>query len=509
MLPGMSSLSLIRSPRRALRKLAASANERTRSWLAAKSSRLFAGWQIAADDLNAELERQLAPLRGRSRELEQNNDLARRYLKMCETHIIGPNGMRLEVRGVNARGQLDARGNRRVEQAWQAWGRRGSAEITGRLSWSGVERLAVRTLARDGEVLLRFWDVDRNPEGFAVEVIDPARLDHTQNGTTRAGNAVRLGIELDGHQRPLAYYIRPPVGDNTRPEPVRVPAGDIVHVYLPERPGQLRGVPWMASAMVTMHQLEKYQEAALTAAREGAAKMGIWYSPDGAPDAIAPPSAESGYDQAPAGPEFMTESEAGVFAIAPEGYRFETYDPAYPHELYAQFMQTNHRTIAQGLGVSYHALTGDLTQVNFSSIRAGELEQREGWKVLQDDVAEALHAVVMRRWVRAAIQSGAHGLSFPDPVAAIERYSAHRWHGRRWTWVDPKNDAATSISLVAARLKSPQQVAAEMGLDIEEVIADLAAFEKRLADTGLSVSPETPPAAQTTGADDDDDTQDD
>jgi capsid protein len=37
------------------------------------------------------------------------------------------------------------------------------------------------------------------------------------------------------------------------------------------------------------------------------------------------------------------------------------------------------RKVATSLGISYSTLTSDLTQVNFSSIRAGTIEEREIW----------------------------------------------------------------------------------------------------------------------------------
>ncbi len=446
----------------------ASAGHDVRQWLAAKSSRLFADWTIPADDINKELEQALTPVRQRARELEQNNDLARRYLQLVEIHTIGPNGMRLQVRGRLTNGRPDTRGNQRIETAFSAWGRKGSCEITGRYSWRDVERLVVRTVARDGECLLRLHKVGRsiNTDAFAVEVINPQMLDHTHEGKRQNGNRIILGVEVDGNSRPVAYYLRK--GSDAQKHE-RVPAGQMLHIYRPDRPEQQRGMTWMASAMVTMHMLERYQESAIVAAREGANKMGFFTSQDGGMDGIAS-------EESPG--EFYSESEAGVLGVIPAGYTFQSYDPTYPHDLYETFMRANLRTIAQALNVSYHALTGDLTAVNFSSIRAGTLEDREHWMVVQDWLRTNLHEPVYLRWLESyAPLNDVNG----------ERYQAHAWQGRRWPWVDPLKDIQAAVAAIDAGLKSPQRVAAEMGVDVEEILDEIARFNEMAAEKGVRI----------------------
>ena len=74
-------------------------------------------------------------------------------------------------------GSLDAPGNKIVENAWKAWGQCGSCTVDGRLSWIDTQRLFVETLARDGEVNLRFINGFNNIERFAVEFVESDILD--------------------------------------------------------------------------------------------------------------------------------------------------------------------------------------------------------------------------------------------------------------------------------------------------------------------------------------------
>ena len=451
-----------------------------RAWKAAKNERLLADWLSTGEDLNRELRQQLPVLRTRARELEQNSNAARRFLALCETHIVGPQGFGLQVKGTLRNGKPDAKRNRQINDAWWDWMRPGVGEVTGRLSGPAWQRLFVRTGARDGEGLMRLHDTaptDENPYGFAVELLDPSRIPHEYNDTLATGNVVRLGIEVDRRLRPVAYHLKRdesvvyPTGQNYE----RVPAEDIIHFYLADRPEQLRGVTWMASAMLSMHMLDAYQEAAVTAARYGAAKMGFFTSPDGAPGAAA--TDHDGHD-------FITEVEPGTIETLPEGYGFVSHDPAYPHQNYDSFVKAINRDSATGLGVSYHGLTGDLSEANYGSMRGGALEEREGWMTRQDAIADTVLSRVYRRWLSAAAFHGALGLSIPQDEI-VGRFSHHYWQGRRWPWVDPKKDIETAILAVKAKLRSPQMVAAELGVDIEDVLDQIADFNDMLRAKGL------------------------
>ena len=55
----------------------------------------------------------------------------------------------------------------------------------------------------------------------------------------------------------------------------------MLHVFLPERAHQTRGVPMLATAIGALKMLHGYREAELVAARVAASKMGFITSPDG------------------------------------------------------------------------------------------------------------------------------------------------------------------------------------------------------------------------------------
>ncbi|MFP6708747.1 MAG: phage portal protein, partial [Alphaproteobacteria bacterium] len=63
--------------------------------------------------------------------------------------------------------------------------------------WTDAQRLFIETLARDGEVLVRFVNGYRNLERFAIEFVESDILDEELNAKAQNGNRIRMGVEVD------------------------------------------------------------------------------------------------------------------------------------------------------------------------------------------------------------------------------------------------------------------------------------------------------------------------
>ena len=231
------------------------ARPRRRNVIAAGAfSNLTNGFSTSGGSVDRDVYGSLRVVRQRARWLAYNNDYVRRWLAMCETHIVGPNGFSLQVRALFPDGVLDEVGNSAVETAFWKWARRGSCEVTGRMAFRDVLRTAIRSVARDGECLIRKVDgtVAGNPELFALQVVDIDRLDIEKSVELRTGNIVKMGVEINTLGRPVAYHLRRKhpgddvtmtMGDDAFE---RVPASSIYYLGVaaedrPNRPGACRG----------------------------------------------------------------------------------------------------------------------------------------------------------------------------------------------------------------------------------------------------------------------------
>jgi len=113
----------------------------------------------------------------------------------------------------------------------------------------------------------------------------------------------------------------------------------------------------------------------------------------------------------------IQEVEPGLITQLPHGWEFKEFDPTHPGRTSRAYQGTL-RGIASGLGVSYNSLASDLESVNYSSMRAGSIEERDAWKISRlhhSDLCQPIFA----EWLKLSI------LVQPYPCKCqIRQYSA-------------------------------------------------------------------------------------
>jgi len=453
-----------------------------RGFNAARVDRLTADWLIGANSINRELRSDLDRLRARGRDLVKNNEFGHKFKKMATVNIVGPQGFMLQSRVMNGPDSPDKLASDAIENGFFDWARLGIAEISGRMSFNDLCDAVVGSMPSDGEFLVRMvrGAAARNRYGFALQLIDVDRIDTSFNQNPGTGrNAVIMGVEVDTYRRPVAFHIfTSHPAENGQRSRERVPAEEIIHGFITEHAEQMRGIPWMSSAILSLHHLGRFEESALLAARKGADTLGFFVSPNGE----APTIGASDGDGDP-----ITVSVPGMYDTLPEGYDFKPYDSKYPDAILADFNKYFLRRISTGFNVSYNAMGNDLEGVSFSSIRSGTLEERDQWMTIQRWFIQCFLIPVFNAWLEMALLNGA--IVLPNgsalPASRLDKFRAHTWQGRRWAWVDPRADIESARLAIKSGAMSPQMLAAQMGVDVDDVLADLRRFEEATADIGL------------------------
>ena len=443
---------------------------KVRRYAGANTGRLFADFTASSTSADAEIKDQLRILRERSRDLARNDSYVTRYLNLMVSNIIGANGIRLSVKARDSQGNLDILGNQTIEREFKQWSKMGNCTLNGRQSFLDCQKLFVEALMRDGEVLVRHATPTDSKYKYRLQFLEADHLDETKNDfNPETKNRIKMGVEVDKHDKPVAYYLfKNHPYDNTYQSPkehIRVPAEEIIHAYMPTRPEQTRGVPMTASAMPQIKMLNGYMEAEITAARVSAAKMGFFTSPDG--DGYVGEDLEDSFTP-------IMEASAGSFEQLPAGMDFKSFDPDHPSTAFGPFTTQVLRGIASGLNISYHALTNDLSSVNYSSLRAGALEDREMYKLYQRFVVDHFMRPVFEKWLEMSISSGAiimdPDVNIPLPMSKYEKFAADTiFIGRSFQWVDPQKEMNASISGMQAGLVTYQDVQSNYGRDVEEL----------------------------------------
>ena len=116
-------------------------------------------------------------------------------------------------------------------------------------------------------------------------------------------------------------------------------------------------------------------------------------------------------------------------------------------------------------------LTGDLTGVNYSSIRAGLVEFRRRIERLQHHLMIFKFCHPVAKWFLESVWMNRLA-DLPEYNTDPESYLP-KWQTPRWDWVDPLKDVMADILEVRAGFDSRANKNAERGLDSEDITNQL------------------------------------
>lgn len=463
-----------------------------RTYAGAQKGRLFADFFSTSRSADAELSPALRTLRDRSRELSRNDAYVKRYLALLSANVVGTKGIRLSSKARDDNGQLDLVGNRIIETEFAKWCEKENCTVTGQLSFIDSQKLFIETLARDGECLVNHVKTKDNKYGYSIQFIEADHLDEEYDEKGTGDTNIRMGVEVNGLGRPIAYHLfkHHPYDNSTyttvkSQKYIRIPADQLIHAYIQERPEMTRGVPWTATAMDKIHTLNGYRQAELTAARLAACKMGFYTTPDG--EGYVGDDYEDTYTP-------IIEAEPGTFETLPTGVDFKSFEPNHPTSAFEAFETAILRGISSGLGVSYHALANDLSSVNYSSIRAGSLEDRAQYSMIQEFMVSHFIKPVFKRWLEMAMTTN----QIPLPISKFDKFAdAATFIPRSWSYVDPQKEIQANIMGLKSGQVTMSDIQAAYGRDVEELFEQHDRETKLAEQYGVSTAFQ-PFGAQTT-----------
>lgn len=448
-------------------------------------------WQVPNPGAVAALAASQEALRSRSRDLVRRNVWSDVGIRKFVANAIGT-GIKPQSMEANPDLKLT------IQNLWNDWSV--EADASGLMDFYGLQALACRSMIEAGEVFVRLRP-RRLSDGMTVplqlQILESEFLPHQLNSDVSsgsvpipAGNVIRAGIEFDAIGRRVAYHfyqshpqdgLLAPMSGHGGQQTVRVNADEVIHLFLVERPGQLRGVPWLSRSMVKLNELDQYDDAELVRKKTAAMFAGFVtkVSPDdqlmgeGHPD-------HQGISLASLEPGTLQMLEAG------EDIKFS--EPADVGASYGEFLRTQFRAIAASIGITYEQLTGDLTGVNYSSIRAGLVEFRRQCEMFQHSVIVFQFCrPIWNAWVKQAVMSGS--LDIPDYLSSTTskrtQLTRVKWVPQGWQWVDPDKEIKALVAAIRSGLISRSEAISSSGYDAEAIDAEIAADNTRADELGL------------------------
>jgi lambda family phage portal protein len=204
------------------------------SFAGAQVTRLTADWAAGLFSADQEIRSDLSTLRARARTLVRNNSHASGFVNELATNVIGPDGIMLQAKVRTTGGDLVKRTNDEIERGWREWSMPENASADGHDDWVESQRMIIKTIAVEGEIFIRRLKYFDNDFGYTLQVIDADLVDDRFNRpASETANAVKMGVEVNQWNRPVAYHVwTRHMGDQGPRERVRISANEITHLFI-------------------------------------------------------------------------------------------------------------------------------------------------------------------------------------------------------------------------------------------------------------------------------------
>ncbi len=437
----------------------------------ASAGRRANGWYAASTDANIELMGSLIWLRNRSRDLVRNNPYAARAIEELAGNVVGTGIVPKAKTGNTAIDKV-------IDAEWPFFAE--ACDTPQRLDFYGMQTLTVRTMAESGEALLRFRP---QPADFRLRIplqlqmLEADFLDQSRTMGLVNGHVME-GVQFDEKGWRVAYWLfsyhpggvlilNPRGGIVSQP----VPADQIMHVYRVLRPGQVRGVPWLAPVMMSLRDLEDYCDAERVRKKIESCVTAFVTQPegiDGDPLGLTDTNPASGLP--------VENFQPGMVEYLKPGQDVKFNNPPAAGG-YREYKMTELQGIMAGIGLPYELGTGDMSQVNYSSWRGGMLGFRNTVEAYRWLTLIPLFCMpVWRRFIDVLILQG----KIPQSVATNGSINLRtvQWTAPRFESVDPVKDAEAVLKDVRMGRKTWFEAVLENGFDPTTQLEQIALFNR-------------------------------
>lgn len=434
--------------------------------------RRSAGWRRTQRDANGELTPEAAAaLRGIARDLVRNNPFAARGVATIANNLVGT-GITFQV---YRNGEVDEKLNALARRHFDS----PACDASGRHDLYGLQLQAARTIVESGAaVCRRRWRriSDGLPVPFQMQILEPDYIDPSKHGQLatepgKVGGFIINGVQFNPLGQREGYWLY-----NGHPGAIRprstgsafVSAADVAHVFRADRPEQEHGATWFAPIVLRMKDFADFEDAQLTRQKIAAAHAGFIHG-----DAEAA-SSTLGTDPAVADREALDFIEPGTISVLPDGAEISFSSPPQV-DGYADYSKVSLRAVAAGLGVPYEALTGDLSNVNFSSGRMGWLEYQRSLAAWQWTMFIPQFCQSAERWFLEAAEAmgeDVRGVSF-------------EWTPPGREMIDPSSEVIATRNAIRAGLDTISAAAKRRGVDPDKFMAEWKSDAEKLDALGL------------------------
>lgn len=420
---------------------------------------------------NAETAYTLKALRDRHRHLRRNNPWAYKAGTAIVTNTVG-----YGITGTVLAPDGDERAStkKRVQQLnriLHKWANSTVCDADGVQTLFGLQRLSLDTTVEAGEVLFdaQFSADRRLAVPLKIRIREPDYIDETKDQPLgQDGVQIIQGVQYRNGVREGYWLFESHPGDySSRGTLSRlVKSGYTRTMYEQVRPGQVRGVPWGVACYLTLEDLDGFEDAYLL--RQKIANCFTVFLPTGA----------RGYESA--NPvtgriDIVETIEPGRVELIPPGSEPKFANPPAGND-YGPYTRDVLYRVAAAYRLSHVALTGDLTDVNFSSAKVGERDfgrqiEMWQWQMMQPQFLEPIGDWFLEAM---ALKLGVD----------LEGYSV-KWTPPRRGYLDLSKEIPAIVEGIRAGVLTLEEEHASQGLNTDDVLDSIARTNQKIDDRKL------------------------
>lgn len=477
--------------RAAIAAAAANISTLTNRYDAAGTGRRMAGWNPPASGPNRAIVG-LQNIRNRASDTIRNDWAGSASIQHWTTNLIGT-GIIPRPKRIKAKKKKQA-----IVELWDAWVK--VCDADGILDFYGMETLATRAWFERGEVFIRLrprradspMDVPLQIQLLEADYVPLLDTDSWQG--LPIGNIIRSGIELDNRRQRVAYWVyKEHPGDNQgsasqdNSRYVRVAASQMLHLFEPKRPGQLRGVPDIASVLTHLRGVMDYGDTTLERQKianlfvASIKRTGLSLPFDTVDPITGQPLVVDHQNK-----QLIGLSPGALLDLDP-GEELQFTNPPEAGTMYHEYMRTSGLETSAGQGLPYEMFSGDIRNVSDRTLRIVMnqfrrfAEQRQ-WQIVIPKFCQPIRAA----WVVAAIMAGEIAAADQKDATLVE------WAPQGWPPIHPTQDIQAQQTAVLAGFRSRSSVIASNGDDPEAVDDEIQSDQKREKELGIVLNPQTP-----------------
>lgn len=464
-----------------------------RDYKGARRDRFFKRWLPTEFTGDVPTLQQLHDLRRRSWDLNKNNPYINKGMRVLGQRISGA-GLRPDSLALTPDGLADTEFRYKANEVWRTWSVN-PCDVYLPGGFLQAAWIVLLNTAMSGDCLIRrrFLDPETKTIPYSVQLLEAERLDEIKTGTNpNTNNVIFRGVELE-NDRPVAYWIH--TQSNVHPKNVsnnnlyreseRIPADEIIHVFFPEYPGQVRGVPWFASILDKAQMLDDFQFNELVASTF-AACYALWIeTPYPTGGGLAARGTDDSSDDDGNLNHFV---EPGQIYNLPTGAKMGGFQPGRPQtgvDIYTEHMLM---AISGGMpGVKPSQLHGNYRGSSYSSERSAELDAFPEIEFRFQWFANCVLQPIYTDVINVARQAGVFGAQYVTPTTGKydRQLTLAKWTRPKTVSIDPSKDIKASGEAVRLGLSSHAIEAGKLGNDVEQVLQDTATYLQAGKDHGV------------------------